>query len=156
MICYGTERALQFTNFFKVPVGPEIQDFIDKGWSIEIFEGANADEIKSKYIEWVNEQRIKNKESVRKRILRGFKEAEEGTLYADLEFVCIQLDDLECDCREETESPFLNEFMKDWQNGDFLCRYASPQKHWDFMFGEAGYGVVRDGKMIRNCMTAEN
>ena len=60
------------------------------------------------------------------------------------------------------EDPFTDDF-KDWrrlkslvQAGDELWTFRSPQEEWDRFMGWQGIVLVRDGRFLDVCVTAQN
>jgi hypothetical protein len=60
------------------------------------------------------------------------------------------------------EAPFTDDF-KDWrrfkslvQAGDELWTFRSPQEEWDRFMGWQGIVLVRDGRFVDVCVTAQN
>ena len=52
--------------------------------------------------------------------------------------------------------PRWDRFVSQLQEGDELWAYSSPAEAWRHLHGEAGYAILRDGKVIDKWVTLEN
>lgn len=50
----------------------------------------------------------------------------------------------------------FDEFTAQYQAGDEIWHYRSPEYSWRMMAGREGYAIVRDGKVVANYTTVLN
>lgn len=48
------------------------------------------------------------------------------------------------------------ELLAQMQSGDELWEYCSPVETWDFLYGRAGFAIVRDGEIVASMLTSMN
>jgi len=57
---------------------------------------------------------------------------------------------------ENYKTKDIDPFLEQFQDGDKIIYYVSPEDDWMHLCGREGYSIVRDGEIIADLLTSMN